>query len=90
MYLERTLDTLSKENPQNVFIPLSPFHEDTQSYFEAEQIDNALMSRYMGKKAFRVGAEERVVYEKVSGLKRTSVAQSMIYNFSSEGAFTDF
>jgi len=47
------------------------------------------MTRYKGRTAFRVGAEARMVYEKVSHLKRISVNHSMIYNFSSEGAFTD-
>ena len=73
MYLERTLETLSKEMPKQVFLSLSPFHEETETFRTAEDIDEALISRYTSKKSFRVGAEERLVYEKVSNLKRISI-----------------
>ena len=46
---------------------MSPFQEgNISTYRSAEEIDEGLMQRYIGKKAFRVGAEERIVYEKVS------------------------
>ena len=47
------------------------------------------MNRYKGRKVFKVGAEQRLVYERVNNLKRVSVNHSLMYNFSSEGAFTE-
>ena len=91
MYLERAFETLGKESPLKVLLPLSPFGGDEKeitTFYTPEEIDLALMSRYKGKADFRVGAEVRVVYEKVSHLKRTSVNHSLIYNFSSEGVFS--
>lgn len=38
---------------------------------------------------FKVGQTERIVYEKIAGLKQVNVLQSLLYNFSSEGAFCD-
>lgn len=94
MYLERVLDSLSKEKPQKIFLSLSPFGSDgdeviQDTFTTPEEIDNVLMNRYMGKKMFKVGAEERVVYQRVSHLKRISVNQSTLYNFCSEGAFAE-
>lgn len=101
MYLERVLDNLSKEKPQKVFLSLSPMLGSTtdgstsdemvakDTFNTPEEIDDALMNRYMGKKMFKVGAEERVVYQRVSHLKRISVNQSTLYNFCSEGAFEE-
>ena len=48
-----------------------------------------MIARYKGKKAFKVGAEARIVHERVSNLKRISVNHSLLYNFSTEGAFCD-
>ena len=85
------MNTLSRETPHQIFVPLSPFEDgDIKTYKEAQQIDKALMDRYIGRKAFKVGAEERVVYERVSNLKRVSINHSLLYSFCSEGAFSEF
>ena len=62
--MEKILDTLGKEAPHKVLLPLSPFEHDeddltipTTTYHSAEQIDNALINRYKGRKVFKVGAE---------------------------------
>ena len=87
-HLERLIDLINKENPSGIMLPLSPFDVHcTKVYRVSTEIDEALISRYSGRKAFRVSAESRVVHEKVSGMKRISVNHSMLYNFSSEGAF---
>ena len=91
MYLERALETLGKENPLKIFLSLSPFGTDEKeivTFNTPEEIDLALMTRYQGKAAFRIGTEARVVYEKVSHIKRISVNHSLIYNFSSDGVFS--
>lgn len=49
-----------------------------------------MFNRFVGKKMFKVGATERIIYEKVAGLKTVNVPQSLLYNFSSEGAYPDF
>lgn len=85
-HLERVLSLLSKERPEQVFLPLAPFPLTT--FHSGEEIDEALFKRYSGKKDFKVGAEARLVYEKVSGLKRVSINQSTLYNFCSEGVFS--
>lgn len=48
-----------------------------------------MFNRFKGKATFKVGATERMVYEKVGGLKKHNVPQSLLYNFSSEGAFSN-
>ncbi len=48
-----------------------------------------MYERFVGKKLYKVGQTERVVYEKVAGMKRVNVLQSIMYNFSSEGAYSD-
>ena len=67
---------------------MSPFSGES-TFDNPEQIDEALFNRYVGKKAFKVGAEERLVYQRVSNLRRVAVNHSILYNFSSEGAFTE-
>ena len=89
-HLERLIELLDKENPWSVMIPLAPFDAEAKSvYRHPTEIDDALIGRYSGRKTFKVSAEARVVYEKLSNLKRVSVNQSMLYNFSSEGAFAE-
>lgn len=87
--MERVLDILYKEKPECVFIyGRQPQTEtDAFEYFDAEEIDNFMYNRFKGKTNFKVGHGERMVYEKVTGLKRAAVNQSILYNFSSEGAF---
>ena len=36
-----------------------------------------------------MGQQERLIYEKVAGLKKVNVGLSVLYNFSSEGAFSE-
>jgi hypothetical protein len=48
-----------------------------------------MFARLQGKNLFKVGQTERIVYEKVAGLKRANILQSIMYNFSSEGAYSD-
>ena len=89
-HLERLIDVMTKESPLGVMLPLSPFDlASNWIYREPEEIDTALFERYSGKKTFRVGAEARIVHERVSNLKRVSINQSLLYNFSSEGAFPE-
>lgn len=38
---------------------------------------------------FKVGQTERLVYERVTGLKRVNSMLSTLYNFCSEGAFSE-
>ena len=57
-------------------------------YQSPEEIDDAMFNRFVGKKQFKVGQTERIVYQKVSGMKRPNALLSILYNFSSEGAFT--
>ena len=72
-------------------LSLSPFglDEEESTFRSADQIDSALFSRYRGKNNFKVGLNERIVYEKVAGLKRSNINHSILYNFCSEGAFSD-
>ena len=70
-------------------LTLAPFDEQRRKYSEAAQIDAAMYSRLQGKKLFKIGQTERIVYEKVAGLKRINSLQSIMYNFSSEGAYAD-
>jgi hypothetical protein len=39
--------------------------------------------------AFRVGQTERLIYEKVGGLKACNLSHSILYNFGSEGVFAE-
>ena len=57
------------------------------TYNEPEEIDSAMFNRYKGKTNFKVGQGERVIYERVAGLKRVNINHSILYNFCSEGAF---
>ena len=91
-YLERVLNILSKESPKQVFISLSPYfmkEENLSTYENAEEIDTAMVSRFSGKTNFKVGQSQRIIYERVTGLKLPNINQSILYNFSSEGAFSD-
>ena len=91
-YLERVLNILSKERPKQVFVSLSPYFmkdENLSTYENAEEIDTAMVSRFRGKTNFKVGQSQRIIYERVTGLKLPNINQSILYNFSSEGAFSD-
>lgn len=87
------LDVISSHDPHLVFIPEVPFNtnetgdQTVPTFYTPEELDAALMQRYRGKRRFKVGAVERAVYEKVGGMKRINAIQSILYNFSSEGAF---
>jgi len=49
-----------------------------------------MIKRLTGRKnTFKVGQNERLIYEKVAGMKSINVLLSILYNFSSEGAFSD-
>ena len=72
-----------------VMLTLAPFDEQRREYSKSEQIDSAMFARLQGKKLFKIGQTERVVYEKVAGLKKINSLQSIMYNFSSEGAYAD-
>ncbi len=81
------LDTLQQEKCDIVMLTLAPFSLEQRVYTNPNEIDEAMFNRFKGKKHFQVGATERLVYEKVSGMKRVNMPQSIMYNFSSEGAF---
>jgi hypothetical protein len=68
---------------------MSPFGIEGDTFTEPEQIDSAMFNRYQGRKHFKVGQTERVIYQKVSGLRRINVNHSILYNFCSEGAFSN-
>lgn len=68
---------------------MSPFDNEQRLYSDPTQIDAAMFNRFKGKRMFKVGQTERMVYEKVGGLKMHNVVQSLLYNFSSEGAFSE-
>ena len=38
---------------------------------------------------FKVGQTERLIYEKVGGLKQCNLSHSILYNFGSEGVFAE-
>lgn len=83
------LDLLRKEKPDRVILTASPFGLEGNTYADPESIDRAMFDRYQGRKHFKVGQTERVVYQRVSGLKRVNANHSILYNFCSEGAFSD-
>ena len=84
--MELVIDCLNKERPKAVCLSLVPWEDGFErKYSNESQIDEALYKRYSGRKHWKVGSTERIVYEKVAGLKRPSVLQSVLYNFSSEG-----
>jgi hypothetical protein len=83
--MESVLTCLTQEKPSAICLNLAPFNDDERFYEEELQVDRALFGRYVGKKHWKVGSSERIVYEKVAGLKRANTLQSIIYNFSSEG-----
>jgi len=68
----------------------APFGIEGLTYTSPEEIDQAMLNRYSGKKQFKVGQTERVVYQKVAGLKRIAGMHSLLYQFCSEGAFYDY
>lgn len=68
-------------------LTLAPFTQSERVYSDPTEIDSAMFNRFKGKKHFKVGQTERLVYEKVAGMKRVNMLQSIMYNFSSEGAF---
>ena len=83
------IDLLRKERPDLIMITLAPFSNEQRDYNSPSEIDRALFHRFKGKNIFKVGQTERLVYEKVSGLKRVNTLQSILYNLSSEGAYSD-
>ena len=83
------IELLRNERPDEIAITLAPFYNDQRVFASATEIDRAMIHRMQGKKLFKVGQSERVVYEKVAGLKRTNGLLSILYNFSSEGAYSD-
>lgn len=72
-----------------VVLTLAPFSEEQRVFEDPSEIDEAMFNRFKGKKHFKVGATERLVYEKLAGMKRVNMLQSIMYNFSSEGAFME-
>ena len=83
------IDLMRKERPDLVMITLAPFSNGQRDYNSPSEIDRAMYHRFVGKNVFKVGQTERLVYEKVSGLKRVNTLQSLLYNFSSEGAYCE-
>ncbi len=54
-------------------LTLSPFDEQKRFYNDPNEIDSSMYSRLKGKNLFKVGQTERIVYEKVAGLKRMNI-----------------
>jgi len=68
---------------------MAPFDELQKHYTKPTEVDASMFARFKGKGLFKVGQTERIVYEKIAGLKRININQSIMYNFSSEGAYSD-
>jgi hypothetical protein len=67
------LDTLKHEKCDIVMSTMSPFDNEQRLYSDPSDIDSAMFNRFKGKATFKVGATERMVYEKVGGLKKHNV-----------------
>jgi hypothetical protein len=48
-----------------------------------------LFQRYSLGKVFKVGSTERMIYEKVAGLRKVNMMHSILYSFCSEGSFPE-
>jgi len=66
------IDLMRKERPDLVMITLAPFSNEQRDYNSPIEIDRAMYNRFVGKNIFKVGQTERLVYEKVQGLKRVN------------------
>ena len=86
--IEPVLNTLGKERCELALLTLMPFNGDQTVFRASEEIDEAMFNRMQGKKHFKVGQAERLVYEKIAGLKKVNILQSALYNFCSEGVFS--
>ena len=74
-YLERVINILSKENPKQIFLSLSPYglDEGESTSINVDEIDTAMANRFRGKSHFKVGQSQRIIYEKVTGLKLPNI-----------------
>ena len=67
------LDTMKHERADMVLLAMSPFDQQKRDYTTSVEIDRSMYNRFVGKNLFKVGQTERVVYEKVAGMKRVNV-----------------
>lgn len=51
------------------------------------EVNQELVEYLKHKSQYKIGETERVIYQKINGLKKVNVMLSILYNFSSEGVF---
>lgn len=64
---------MKQERADVVLLAMSPFDQQKRDYTTPAEIDKSMYERFVGKNLYKVGQTERVVYEKVAGMKRVNV-----------------
>ena len=64
---------MKQERADMILLTMSPFDQQKRDYTTPAEIDKSMYERFVGKNLYKVGQTERVVYEKVAGMKRVNV-----------------
>jgi len=84
------LDRCAKAKPDLVLLPLPLADGKSLILKDKSMIDEFMTDNYLSNSChFKPGRTERVVYERVNGMRKVNSIVSSLYNFSNEGPFPE-
>lgn len=83
--MEIVLDRCQREKPDFILLPL----EHSPTLRSQPDVDSYLSNLFTFSSQFKLGKTERIVYQRINGMKKVNAVLSILYNFSSQGAFPE-
>ena len=77
--MEVILERCSREKPDFVLIPLV----GSQILRSQKEVDNHMQEIFNNTSQYKIGKAERIIYQRVHGLRQVNTPMSTLYNFTS-------